>query len=205
MSLPLEKSGHRGGTPLALHDRAIADLRFIRETMERSGSFTALSGRGVVAMGVIAFAAALVSGSFPAPGAWITIWLTAAAIGLTIAMATTGTKARSVGTSLLVGAGRKFVWNVIPPLAVGALLTLALVRAGLHEALPGTWLLLYGTGVVTGGAFSVRAVPLMGSAFMALGAVALFAPASWGTYFMALGFGGLHVLFGIVIWRSHGG
>jgi hypothetical protein len=88
---------------------------------------------------------------------------------------------------------------------VGALLTIALVRGGLLSALPGTWLLLYGAAVVTGGAYSVRIVPLMGAGFIALGGAALFAPASWGDAFMAAGFGALHIIFGLVIWRKYGG
>ena len=101
--------------------------------------------------------------------------------------------------------GRRFVLSYVPPIAVGALLTVALVRAGLYQALPGTWLLLYGTGVVTGGAFSVRVVPLMGLCFMALGALALLGPAAWGNLLMAIGFGGLHIGVGWIIARRYGG
>jgi hypothetical protein len=93
----------------------------------------------------------------------------------------------------------------VPPLLVGVLLTIALVRAGQVGTLPGTWLLLYGTGVVTGGAYSVRIVPLMGLCFMALGSIALFAPAAWGNALMAIGFGGFHLAFGLVIARRYGG
>jgi hypothetical protein len=85
------------------------------------------------------------------------------------------------------------------------MLTVVLWRGQMANALPGTWLLLYGTAVVAGGAFSVRIVPVMGMCFMLLGAAALYAPAAWGDYLMAAGFGGLHVIFGVIIARRHGG
>ena len=114
-------------------------------------------------------------------------------------------KARRAGTAVFSYSGRRFVLSYVPPLIVGALLTGVLVRAGLFEALPGTWLLLYGTGVATGGAFSVRVVPLMGLCFMALGTVALFGPPAWGNLLMAIGFGMLHIVFGLIIARRYGG
>ena len=181
------------------------DLRYIRETMERSQSFTAVPGRGGVAMGCIALAAALVAVRAPSSTAWVAIWIGAAILSFGVALVTMTRKARAEGEALLAGAGRKFTWNLTPPLLVGGLLTLALARAGATELLPGAWLLLYGIGVVAGGAFSVRVVPLMGIAFMVLGGLALFAPPAWGNLLMAAGFGGLHIVFGIVIWRKHGG
>ena len=95
-------------------------------------------------------------------------------------------KAREAGTSLLSGPGRRFVYSFAPPLFAGALLTLLLVRMGATGVIAGVWLLLYGTGVVTGGAFSIRIVPLMGLCFMVLGAVALFCPPAWGNAFLAV-------------------
>jgi hypothetical protein len=82
---------------------------------------------------------------------------------------------------------------------------LELARVGAVELLPGMWRLLYGTSVVTGGSYSVRPLPLMGAGFMLAGVLALLAPPSLGNLFMAAGFGGLHIAFGIVIWRKHGG
>ena len=67
------------------------------------------------------------------------------------------------------------------------------------------WLLLYGTAVACGGAYSVRPVPLLGLLFMALGAAAFGSPESWGTAYLAAGFGGLHIAFGLVIAKRHGG
>jgi len=191
--------------PLALHDKAMENLRYIRETMERSQSFTAVSGLGGIVMGLIALAASLVARRTSDPQDWVLVWMTAAVLALGVALVAMARKAHAAGSALLGGAGRKFAWNVSPPLLVGLLLTVALARVGVVEPLPGAWLLLYGTGVVTGGAFSVRVVPGMGFAFMAAGAVALFTPAAWADAVMAVGFGVLHIVFGIIIWRKHGG
>lgn len=200
---PLRSSRTPG--PVALDDHARDNLRFIRETMERASSFTAVSGWGGVAMGITALGAAAVAARQPSSLSWLVTWLAEAVIGLSIALFTTSTKARRANLSMLSGPGRKFVLSLAPPLAVGALLTLILFRAELLWAIPGVWLLLYGTGVVTGGAFSVRIVPLMGLCFMVLGTVALFSPINWGNVFLAAGFGGLHIIFGTVIARNYGG
>src|SRR5277367_6621286 len=65
--------------------------------------------------------------------------------------------ARRAKAALFSGPGRKFLLSFAPPLFVGALLTFALASAGLFTVLPALWLMLYGTAIVTGGAFSVRA------------------------------------------------
>lgn len=189
----------------ALHARAMDNLSFIRSTMERATAFTAVPGWGGVAMGVTALLAAALAGNHATDREWLTVWLGTSALALTLGGGAMAVKARRAGTSVFSYSGRRFVLSYVPPLAVGALLTLVLVRANLYSALPGTWLLLYGTGVVTGGAFSVRIVPLMGLCFMALGAVALLAPAGWGEWLMVVGFGGLHILFGLIIARRYGG
>ncbi len=181
------------------------NLRFIRETMQRSASFTHVSGIGGVLMGLIAIAAALIASRAAGATEWVMTWLAAAVSSLAVATLLMARKSAAAGEGLLTGPGRKFAWNVIPPLAVGAVLTVVFIRAALLDQLPGAWLLLYGTGIVTGGSYSVRPVPLMGAAFMGLGTIAFFAPPTWGNAFMAAGFGGLHILFGIVIWRKHGG
>jgi hypothetical protein len=191
--------------PVALDDRARDNLRFIRETMERAGSFTAVPGWGGVAMGITALGAAAIASSQSSSLAWLATWMTEATVAIAIASWTTFTKARASGASLFSGPGRRFVYGFAPPIFVGALLTLFLVRTGLISTVAGMWLLLYGTAVVTGGAFSIRIVPLMGLCFMVLGAVALFSPSSWSNVLLAIGFGGFHILFGGVIARKYGG
>lgn len=191
--------------PVALDAHAADNLRYIRETMERAGSFTAVPGWGGVAIGVTAMAAAYLAAQQRTPRAWLGAWLVEALLAVAIAVVATLWKARAAKMALLSGPGRKFALSFAPPLLVGALLTVALVQAGYETVLPGMWLLLYGTAVVTGGAFSVRIVPVMGLCFVGAGAAALFAPASWGNWFMAAGFGGLQIIFGFVIARRYGG
>ena len=173
--------------------------------MERAGSFTAVPGWGQVAVGVTALAAALVAARQTSVELWLATWLGEAVVALAIGGSTMVRKAYAVNDPILSGPGRRFGLSVLPPMVVGGLLTIALYRAGLWQALPGTWLLLYGAGFVTGGAFSVRIVPVMGLCFMFAGSVALFTPAAWGTWCMAAGFGGLHIVFGAIIARRYGG
>ena len=191
--------------PPALHDRAMDNLRYIRETMERASSFTAVPGWGQVAIGVTALVAAYVAAHQSTARGWLGTWLAAAIISLLIAGWLMDRKARASGTPLLSGPGRKVAFSLSPPMVVGAFLTVVLFRAGLTGAIPGMWLLLYGTGVVTGGMYSVSIVPVMGICFMAMGAAGIFAPAAWGNWLMAAGFGGLHIVFGAIIARKHGG
>jgi len=191
--------------PPALHERAMDNLRYIRETMERASAFTGISGWGEVAIGVSAFVASIIAAVQPTFRAWLAVWIATGLISLLIAGWSMDRKARAVQMPLMSGPGRKAVFSLSPPIIAGGLLTIVLVRQGMTNAIPGMWLLLYGTGVVTGGMFSVGIVPIMGLCFMGLGALALFAPPAFANWFMAAGFGGLHLVFGFIIARKYGG
>ena len=191
--------------PPALHARAMDNLAFIRDTMEAAGAFTAVSGWGMVAVGIVATVAAVIASSRHSPIQSVYVWLAAAVLATVIMLWAIVRKARAARMPLLSGPGRKFVLSFSPPMFVGALITIVLYRAGLPEMIPGMWLLLYGTAVVAGGAFSVKIVPVMGICFMLAGTLALFTPTSWNDWIMAAAFGGLHIGFGIPIARRHGG
>jgi hypothetical protein len=194
-----------GPEPLRLELRAADNLRFIRETMENAGRFTAVPGWGGVGMGVTALAAAVVASQQTTPAHWLIVWAAELAIAIILASSATVMKARATTGRIFSGPGRRFALSFVPPLLVGALLTVVFYHAGIVQALPGMWLLLYGTAVVTGGAFSVRVVPLMGLCIMVAGAAALVAPAAWGNVFMGFGFGVLEIVFGLFIALRHGG
>jgi hypothetical protein len=181
------------------------DLRFIRQTMAGAGAFTAVSGRGQMLIGATALLAVAISKGMQLGARWMEVWLAEAAFAVVIGIWSSERKAKRMGVPLLSAVARKFVLALLPPLVAGAALTIALWFSGHRTLVPGVWLLLYGTAVVTGGSFSVQVVPLMGYCFMVLGAVALALPLSWAWLLLAVGFGGLHLIFGYAIARKHGG
>lgn len=190
-----------------MHDRAADNLRYIRQAMERAGAFTAVPGYGGMGMGVSALGAAWLAQRARSAGtnAWLKVWLVELAVAIVIGLVAIIWKARRSGIPLLSGVGRKFVLSLAPALVVGGVLTLALVRWRVAELLPGVWMLLYGAGVATGGAYSVRVVPVTGVLFMVAGAITLFLPVAWADALMAVSFGGLHIVFGWNIARRYGG
>jgi len=195
----------KAATVVSINERAIQNLQYIRETMERAGAFTAVPGWGGILMGVSALMTALISSRLPSRDLWFASWLGEAGLALAIGGWAMVQKAKAAKSTLFYGAGRKFAMNLLPAMIAGGVLTVVLYRQQLFGIMPGVWLLLYGVSVVNGGAFSVKIVPLMGISFMVLGAVALLSPFEWANWFMAAGFGFLHIAFGIVIARRYGG
>lgn len=191
--------------PIALGERAMDNLHFIRRTMERGPAFTGVPGWGGVGMGASALVAAAIASVQATGTAWLAVWLIEAAVAIAIGMWAMIRKARRVSSPLRSAAARRFALSYLPPALAGAVLTLALVRSGEVSLIPGTWLLLYGAAVVTAGTYSVKVVPVMGLCFMVLGVAGLFTPPGWADPLLALGFGGLHIAFGLHIARKHGG
>ncbi len=189
----------------ALHERAEENLRFIRETMTRGVSFTAVPGYGGVAMGAIGLGAAVLASRQATPRGWLLVWLLAALLALGVGVVAILLKARAAGVSVTRGAGRRFALALVPSLLAGGALTLALARLGAYGVLPGLWLLLYGSAVLAAGAHSPPPVPLLGAILVGLGLLALLLPPVFGDALLASGFGLAHAVTGAVIARRHGG
>lgn len=190
--------------PISLHDHAQENLRFIRAAMESTTSFTGVSGLGYGFAGLTAIPAAWLAQSQSETNGWLTIWMIELILGASIAFGFTIRKASGQGDSMLSASGRKLLLAFLPAMFAGGLITLSFFLSGFVQLLPGVWLSLYGAAVMTAGAWSVRAIPIMGALFIFTGAVAMLAPVS-GDVMLALGFGGIHIVFGIVIWRKYGG
>ena len=189
----------------SLSGRAIDNLRFIRETMERSTHFTAVPGYGGVFMGLTAIAATVVANGQPPVKDWLTVWIVEAILAFAIGLFATWQKSKIAKIPLNSAPAKKFAMSFLPPLICAIIITFGLWRLGHSEAMIPVWLLLYGAAVVCGGAFSVRVVPVMGWCFVALGTIAFLLPNGYGNLVMGFGFGVLHIIFGLIIARRFGG
>lgn len=190
--------------PAPIHEHALRNLRYIRETMERAGAFTSIPGWGGVLIGISATITAIVTDTKEGK-TWLLCWLAEAVFAAIVGVITIAMKSRRTGVSFSDAPARRFFISYFAPLIAGAVLTLVLARAELYEALPATWLLLYGTSFVSSGAFSIEVVPIMGVCFMLLGGAASFASPQIANVLMGVGFGGLHIVFGAIIARRYGG
>ena len=194
--------------PTVLGDRAAENLRFIRDTIAHAGAFTSVSGAGTIGAGVVGLAASLVASPVTIgadPRRFLIVWISAAIVAGAISGLAIWRKARRAGQSLVDGPARRFTLAFVPALVAGAVLTVAFAAAGQSSLLPATWLCVYGAAVAAGGAMSVRPVPVMGCAFIILGAGCFALPVQAQQYALAAGFGGFHLAFGYHIMRHHGG
>lgn len=188
-----------------MHEHAMDNIRFIRETMERAGAFTAVPGWGGVAMGCIAVVAGVVGSRQTSHTGWIGSWMVAALVASLAGGIAMHRKAKQAGTELFAAPGRRFALGFLPAIAAGSVATWKLAHAEQWDLLPGLWLMLYGVAITSAGMFSIRVVPVMGLCFIALGCFTLNAPPEWGHALLIAGFGGLQILFGLIIARRYGG
>lgn len=180
------------------------NLAYIRETMETASGFTAVSGWGLVGVGILGLAAAVATYMRPGGPADPIIWIPTAVLSIALSTTATARKVRQLEIPLWSGSFRKLAWVMIPALVAGGMLTLALGNAGAGLLIPGTWLALYGAAVAAGGTQSARDFRWMGICFLGLGAVSFFRP-EFNVLLLGVGFGGLHIAFGIRVARKYGG
>ena len=202
----IRKDETQANQPINIGERAIDNLQFIRETMERSAVFTSVPGYGGMLMGATAVVAAyFANNQSPLSRDWLTVWLVEAVLAFAIGILAMWQKSKIANVSLVSAPAKKFAMSFLPPILCGVFITLGLWRFGHFEAMIPVWILCYGAAVVGGGAFSVKIIPVMGWCFIALGAVAFFLPAGFGNLLMGLSFGVLHIVFGLIIARKFGG
>ena len=202
MQSPLDKMNE---SMASLDQQAAESIAFIRHTMARSASFTAVPGWGGMVMGLVGLGAAVFASAQSASGSWLAVWLGAVALAVPIGFGAMLLKARRHGLPLWSPAGRRFAQALLPALAAGAVLTMLVARTGRVELLPPLWLLLYGAGIMSGAANSVPVLTWIGGAVIAAGIGAAITVPRGGDLWLGVGFGVFHIVFGFIIARKHGG
>jgi hypothetical protein len=187
-----------------LDSHATATLRYIRSSMEGAVLLAVPGSAGIVlgTMGLIATALCFV----PTLRAyWVAIWLIAALLGavvgsILLVRESSLRELRLVGTPL-----RKFALSLSPSLGAGLVMTAVHWFGGNLHAIPGTWLLLYGCALVAASAATTRIIAALGALFILFGLAALLLSDDFQILVLGAGFGGLHIVFGLLIGRlGHG-
>lgn len=188
----------------ALYRKAEDNLEFIRSSMESATAFTGVSGTGYILAGLSALLATWVAEQQPTLERWLVVWMLELLLAAPLILLFTALKAKRQGNSLWSSNGKKLLLAFLPAMSVGGILTLNSFLTGDMQRLPGIWLGIYGAAVMTAGAYSVAAIPIMGALFIVISAAVLITgiPA---TLTMGVSFALLHCLFGYLIWRDYGG
>ncbi len=189
---------------VALDSHAAATLRYIRASMEAAGT-VAVPGSAGVTMGVVGLLAAVLASTPALRPQWLVIWLIAATVAAIAGGALMARQASRQGFTLFGAPVRKFILCLAPGLFAGAVMTLVLWQGGHLRAIPGTWLLLYGCALISTSAPTTNIVGVLGGLFALLGLITFLIPQNLHTIALGAGFGGLHVIFGLMIrQRSRG-
>jgi hypothetical protein len=187
-----------------MDSHAAATLRYIRDSMEGAGSFV-VPGSAGIALGGIGLVCAVLCAAPSLHEYWLQIWLlaalAAAAVGGILLVRESSLRGlRLIGTPI-----RKFALCLIPSLGAGLVITAVHWSYGNLHAIPGTWLMCYGCALISASTVTTRTIGLLGALFAALGVLALLLPSGAQILMLGLGFGGLHIIFGILIGRvGHG-
>jgi hypothetical protein len=191
--------------PTRTDDHALAQLRYIRHTMDGATRFTAVPGLGMVVVGTSAVVAAAYASTRADTASLLAVWAVEGLFALTVGMIALYAKTRRMGVDIARGSARKFLLALVPSGLCAVALSFALTVHEQLDLVPAVWLTGYGTGVIAAGAHSVAVVPLLGAAFICCGLIALVLNPSYANLLLGGAFGGLHIVFGSYIARHHGG
>jgi hypothetical protein len=191
----------RTAETVRIDSHAAITLQYIRSSME-AATAVAVPGSAGIAMGIVGLIAALVSSTPALHRHWLGIWLAAAVIAAVTGGLLIVRPSPVRGLTLSGTPFRKFALCLLPSLFAGTVLTAVLWTHGILCAIPGTWLLLYGCGLIAASVPTTRTIGVMGALFVKVGVIALLLPENMQILMLGIGFGGLHVVFGFLIGRD---
>jgi cbb3-type cytochrome oxidase subunit 3 len=203
-------------------DASLETLQEIRAIMERSARLLSLSGWSGIWAGCIALIGALLTYSefggyylsYNERGGYTgesfqqlrNRLLLLAAIVFVLALLGgyyfTYRKNKKSGISIWNAASRKMLTSLFIPLGAGAILTLSFIVHNDWVYVAPSCLIFYGLSLINAGKYTLTDIKYLGLSEVILGCLGLFFP-GWGLSLWAIGFGLLHIMYGIIMWRKY--
>jgi hypothetical protein len=208
-------------------DTSLETLQEIRSIMDRSARFLSLSGWSGIWAGIVALVGAAVAykwlddfSSFSEdyrnylpsslvhyPESLVLKYFLLAVIIFILAFIGgfyfTYKKNEKAGVPIWNSASRKMVINLAIPLIVGAIITFAFAMRGDWIYIAPGCLIFYGLALINGSKYTVSDIKYLGLIEVVLGCIGLFINPGYGLYLWAFGFGVLHIVYGIIMWRKY--
>ena len=185
--------------PLDTH--AAATLQYIRASMDAAVSLS-IPGSAGIAMGSVGLLAAVLAVAPAFRPYWFWIWIAAALIAASLGAFRMARQPASRGSLLSGTPVRRFMLGLFPGLFAGAVMTVVLRVTGNDQLLPASWLVLYGCALIAASAPTTRALGVLGACFVGLGLLTYALSPAWHMLALGAGFGGLHLVFGLLARRS---
>ena len=187
-------------------DKALESVNEIKELMEKSSRFVSLSGMTAVMAGTYSLVGAYVVARVFKSEASLTEMILVASLVLIASVITACIlscyKARKTGQKIFSKLTYRTLWNFSLPLLVGGLFCIALLLHENYGVISSVMLLFYGLSLVNVSKFTYSNVAWLGYWFLLLGVVDCFFE-GYALMFWTIGFGGLHILYGILFYLQY--
>jgi hypothetical protein len=204
--------------------KSIEDIKAIRKIMEESSRFLSLSGLSGVFAGVTAIAGALVAyffildngsihyddyfRSLPANETFSLKWQLIADAALVLVLSVLFSlyfslkKAKRDGKNIWTPVSKRLLINLLIPLVTGGVFTIVLLFQNHIQLIIPVFLIFYGLALVSAGKFTYGEIFYLGILEIITGLVSAFVP-GWGLIFWIFGFGILHIIYGLAVYRKY--
>jgi hypothetical protein len=204
--------------------KSIEDIKAIRKLMEESSRFLSLSGLSGVFAGMTAIAGALVAyffildnGSIPydeyfrnlsAEEAFSLRWKLVADAAIVLVISVLFSfyfsikKAKRDGKHFWTPISRRLLISLLIPLATGGGFVFVLLLQNEIQLIVPVFLIFYGLALVNAGKFTFNEIFYLGILEIVTGLIAAFVP-GWGLVFWIFGFGILHIIYGLAMYRKY--
>lgn len=190
-------------------------LTDIRNIMDRSSRVLSLSGWSGVWAGVVAIIASVIGfqklqqANFHSSTALIGLvdffFYLAAATFLTALLGAflfTYRKNKKQGHTTLNAAAHRMIISMSIPMLAGAWLVFFFLHEGQFLYLAPTALIFYGMTLINSAKYTVSDIKWLGLLEIICGCLCTL-KLEWGLWFWGVGFGCLHIIYGIIMWRKY--